>query len=167
MVEHFCTCNKNSPRLVMPRYERVFSPAQTFAHFFVMRYLNASSRVMSREHDMPSERWLQASQETEEQITTRILWKNFYPPIRNWGAICPWKSTFWVLIWISLRWFCEWRARWRTLQQWRADTKGNGARHCLLIIAGTWCMVRQIRRSIGRRRRPECNRAIRRLRLMT
>jgi hypothetical protein len=26
--------------LVMPRYERLFSLVQTFAHFFVMRYLN-------------------------------------------------------------------------------------------------------------------------------
>jgi len=42
-------------------YERVFSPVQTFVHFFVMRYLNASLRVMSREHGMPSERPLQAS----------------------------------------------------------------------------------------------------------
>jgi len=39
----------------MPRYERVFSPVQTFAHFFVMSYLNTSLRVISREHDMPSE----------------------------------------------------------------------------------------------------------------
>ena len=23
------------------------------------------------------------------QITTRILWKNYYRHIRNWGAICP------------------------------------------------------------------------------
>jgi hypothetical protein len=66
----------------MPRYERVFSPVQTFAHFFVMSYL-------SREHGMPSERWLHASYETEEQIITRILWKNFYLHIINWGAICP------------------------------------------------------------------------------
>jgi hypothetical protein len=34
----------------MPKYERVFSPVQTFTHFFVMRYLNASLQVMSREH---------------------------------------------------------------------------------------------------------------------
>ena len=61
MLQHFCTCDKNSPCLVVPRYERVFLPIQTFAHFFVMRYLNASWRVKSREHDMPSERWLQAS----------------------------------------------------------------------------------------------------------
>jgi len=57
----FLTCDKNSPCLVMPRYERVFSPVKTFAHFFVMRYLNASLRVTSRQHDMPSERWLQIS----------------------------------------------------------------------------------------------------------
>ena len=61
MVQQFCNWDKNSPCLVMPRYERVFSPFQTFAHFFMMRYLNASLRVMSREHDMPSKRWLQAS----------------------------------------------------------------------------------------------------------
>ena len=30
MVQHFCTCDKNSPSLVMPRCDRVFSPAQTF-----------------------------------------------------------------------------------------------------------------------------------------
>jgi hypothetical protein len=55
------TCDKNSPCLVMPRYERVFSLVQTFAHFFVMRYLNASLRMMSRDYGMPSERWLQVS----------------------------------------------------------------------------------------------------------
>jgi len=60
MIQQFCTCDKNSPCLVMPRHERVFTPVQTFAHFFVMRYLNAL-RVRSREHGMPSERWLQAS----------------------------------------------------------------------------------------------------------
>jgi len=38
MVQHFCTYDKNSPYLVMPRYKRVFLPVQTFAHFFVMRY---------------------------------------------------------------------------------------------------------------------------------
>ena len=54
MVQHFCICDKNSSFLVMPRYERVFSPVQTFAQFFVMRSLNASLRVMSREHGMPS-----------------------------------------------------------------------------------------------------------------
>jgi len=32
MVQHFCTCDKNSLCLVMPRYERVFSLVQTFAH---------------------------------------------------------------------------------------------------------------------------------------
>jgi len=58
---HFCTCNKNSPCTVIPRYKRVFSLVQAFAHFFVMRYLNASFWVMSREHGMPSKRWLQAS----------------------------------------------------------------------------------------------------------
>jgi len=63
-------------------------------HFIVMMYLNATLRVISREHGMPSERWLQAFYETEEQITTRILWKNLYPHIRNWGAISPRKSTF-------------------------------------------------------------------------
>jgi len=41
-------------------------PAQTFTHFFVMRYLKASLQVTSREHGMPSERWLQASYEIEE-----------------------------------------------------------------------------------------------------
>jgi len=49
------------PCLQMPRYERVYSPVQTFVYFFVTRYMNASLRVMSREHGMPSERWLQAS----------------------------------------------------------------------------------------------------------
>ena len=39
----------------MPRYERVFSPVQTFAHFFVMWYLNAPLGATSREHGMPSE----------------------------------------------------------------------------------------------------------------
>ena len=57
----FLYLRQKFPFLVMPRYERVFSPVQTFAQFFVMRYLNASLRVMSREHGMPSERWLQAS----------------------------------------------------------------------------------------------------------
>jgi hypothetical protein len=38
------------------------------------------------QHGMPSERWLQASYEIEEQITTRIFWKNFYPHIRNPGV---------------------------------------------------------------------------------
>ena len=28
MVQHFCTCDKNSSFLVMPRYERVFSPVE-------------------------------------------------------------------------------------------------------------------------------------------
>jgi len=59
-VQHFCNCDKNSPCLVMPSYERVFSLVQTFAHFFVMRHLNASLRVISREHGMPSDMWLQA-----------------------------------------------------------------------------------------------------------
>jgi hypothetical protein len=45
----------------MPRYERVLSPVQTFAPFFVMRNINASLRVMNKEHAMPPERWLQAS----------------------------------------------------------------------------------------------------------
>ena len=49
----------------------------------------------------------------------------------------------------------------RTLQQWRADTKENGAHQWLLIIAGLWCVIFQIRRSFGRRRRPKCTRAIR------
>jgi hypothetical protein len=39
----------------MPRYKRVFSPVQTFPHFFVMRYLNALLQVTSRKHGMPSE----------------------------------------------------------------------------------------------------------------
>jgi hypothetical protein len=42
---------------------------------------------------MPSKRQLQASYEIEEQINTRILWKNFYPHIRNWGEICPFLSS--------------------------------------------------------------------------
>jgi len=113
MVQHFWTCNKNSTCLVMPRYERVFSLVQTFTHIFVMRYLNASLPVMSREHGMPSERWLQASKEIGEQITTRILWKN-YPYIRNWGAICSWKSTFKFSCGLlsGELWFCEWWGRW-------------------------------------------------------
>jgi hypothetical protein len=49
----------------------------------------------------------------------------------------------------------------RTKQQWRADTKGNGAHQCLLIIAGPWCVILQIRCSISRRRRPDCTRAVR------
>ena len=113
MVQHFCTCDKNSLCLVMPRYERVFSLVQTFPHFFVTRCLNASLRAISRDHGIPSEKLLQASKEIEEQITTKILWENFSPHISNWGEICPWKSTFWILIWTSFRWFCEWRARWR------------------------------------------------------
>jgi len=32
----------------MPRYKRMFSPVQTFVHFFLMRYMNASLQVMSR-----------------------------------------------------------------------------------------------------------------------
>src|SRR5215469_8872090 len=32
----FLYLRQNSPCLVMPRYERVFSPVHTFAHFFVM-----------------------------------------------------------------------------------------------------------------------------------
>jgi len=58
---HFCTCDKNSPCLVMPRYKRMFSPVQTFAHFFMMRYMNTSLQVMRKEHGMPFKRWLQAS----------------------------------------------------------------------------------------------------------
>jgi len=53
--------NETVEILVIPRYERVLSSGQTFVHFFVMRYLNASLWVMNREHGMPSESWLQAS----------------------------------------------------------------------------------------------------------
>ena len=89
------------------------------------------------------------------------------------GCICPWKSTFWVLIWTSFRrtvvlWVTSTvNVSTQTMQQWRADTKGNGAHLCLLIIAGPWCMIVQIRRSNGRRRRPDCTRVICNLQLMT
>jgi hypothetical protein len=99
-------------------------------------------------------------------------YKNVYPHFRNWGAICPWKSTFWVLISNSFRrtvvlWVTSAvNVSTRTLQQWRADTKGNRARQCLLIIAGPWCVILLICRLIGRRRRPDSTRATRNLRLM-
>jgi hypothetical protein len=111
-------------------------------------------------------------QETEEQIITRILWKHLYSHIRNWSAMWPWKSTFWVLIWTSfqrtvvLRVTSMVNVSTRTLQQWRAGKKGNKAHQCLLIIAGPWCIILPIRRSVGRQRRPDCTRAIRNLRLM-
>jgi hypothetical protein len=79
------------------------------------------------------------------------LWKNFYLHIINWGAICPWKSTFWVLIWTSVQWTVVlWvmstvNVSAKTLQQWKADTKGNRAHQCLLIIAGPWWVILQIR----------------------
>jgi len=47
------------------------------------------------------------------------------------------------------------------------DTKGNWAHLLLLIIAGPWCVILQIRRSISRWSRPDCTRAIRNRRLMT
>jgi len=59
-VAAFLYLRQNFPCLVMPRYETAFLTVQTFAYFFVMMYLNASLRVMSREHGMHSERWLQA-----------------------------------------------------------------------------------------------------------
>jgi hypothetical protein len=37
----------------------------------------------------------------------------------------------------------------------------------LLIIPGPWCMIFQIRRSVSRRRRSDCTRAIHNLWLMT
>jgi len=55
----------------------------------------------------------------------------------------------------------------RTKEQWRAVTKGNGARQCLLIITGPWCVILQIWCSISRWRRPDYTRAIHNLWLMT
>ena len=161
MVQHFCTCDKNSPCLVMPRHERVFSPVQTFAHFFMMRYLNASLRAMSREHGMS---W---------EVVTGFLGNELLSSYQKLGCNTSMKIHFLsshlysfqrtVVLWVMSRV----NISTRTLQQWRADTKGNAAHQYVLIIAGPWCVILQIRRSIGRQRRPYCTRAIRNLRLIT
>ena len=69
-------------------------------------------------------------------------------------------------------WFCKWRAWWTFPPGHCSNggqiTKGNGAHHqFLLIIPGPWCVILQIRRSFGRRRRSDCTRTIRNLWLMT
>ena len=172
MVWHFCTCHKNSPCLAMPKHERVFSLVQTFTHFFVMRYLeciimgdeqrawHAFREVVTGflgnrradnykdlvEELLPSHQKLGCSMSVKIHFLSTHLYS-------FWKTVVLWVMS---MVNISIR----------TLQQWRAETKGNGAHQCLLIIAGSWCVIIQIRCSIGRRRRPDSTRAIRKIRLM-
>jgi len=93
MVQHLCTCDKKSPCLVMPRYERVFSLVQTFAYFFVMRYLNASLWVMSRSQ------WPRGL--SRRSSATRLL--------RSWVRIQPgaWKFVCCECCVLSGRGLCD------------------------------------------------------------
>jgi hypothetical protein len=94
------------------------------------------------------------------------LVEELLPLYEKLGCNIPWISTFWVLIWTSFRRtvvLCVTstvKVSTRTLQQWRADTKGNGAHQCFLIIAGLWCVIFQVRLPIGRWRRSDCIKAI-------
>ena len=173
MVQHFCTCNKNSPCLVMPRHERVFSPVQTFTHFFVMRYLECI--IMGDEQRAWHAFWevVTGFLGNRRADNYKDLMEELLPSYQKLGCnmsvkihfLCTHLYSFWrtVVLWVM----SIVNISTRTLQQWRAETKGNGAHKCLLIITGSSYVILQIQRSIGRRRGSNCTRAIHNLRLMT